>query len=74
MITSAMTIRRMIGSRMLKYLGASSMVAANAKGMSSINISMMARTFCSLGKVVVSAYSGFFYFTLSRRVFCGADV
>jgi hypothetical protein len=52
---------------MLKYFGTSSRVAPNTKGTSSREISRIARTFGNLGKVFVSAYAEFFYFTLSRE-------
>jgi len=70
----AMMMRKTIGRTVLKYLGASSMVAAKTNGTSSMKISMTARILGSAGKVFVSAYSGFLYFTLSDLVCLKADV
>gem|GEM_PF-3428383 len=54
-----------MGNTVLTYFGASSRVAPNTKGTSSREIRIIARTFGNLGKVLFSAYAGFFYFTLS---------
>jgi len=57
----------MIGNTMLKYFGATSRVTPNTKGTRSREIRIMARIFGILGKVFVSAYAVFFYFTVSSR-------
>jgi hypothetical protein len=62
-----MRMIRMIGNTMLMYFGAASRVTPNTNGTRSREIRIIARIFGILGKVFVSAYAVFYYFTLSSR-------